>query len=90
MRLDDTSIRDTLSSAEASATAAVQAYEQAERQFQRVTKLRETNLVSTQQVEDAEIRRNTAQSDREAAKTRVVTRDSSSSAPKCARRSTAS
>jgi membrane fusion protein, multidrug efflux system len=73
VRLDDTSIRDTLSSAEASATAAVQAYEQAERQFQRVTKLRETNLVSTQQVEDAEIRRNTAQSDREAAKTRVVT-----------------
>jgi RND family efflux transporter MFP subunit len=73
VRLDDTSIRDTLSSAEASSQAAVQAFEQAERQFQRVTKLRETSLVSTQQVEDAEIRRNTAQSDREAAKTRVVT-----------------
>jgi RND family efflux transporter MFP subunit len=73
VRLDDTSIRDTLTAAEASAQAAVQAFEQAERQFQRVTKLRETSLVSTQQVEDAEIRRNTAQSDREAAKTRVVT-----------------
>jgi membrane fusion protein, multidrug efflux system len=73
VRLDDTSIRDTLNSAEASFTAAVQAYEQAERQYQRVVKLRESSLVSTQQVEDAEIRRNTAQSDREAAKTRVVT-----------------
>jgi RND family efflux transporter MFP subunit len=73
VRLDDTSIRDTLTSAEASATAAVQAYEQAERQYQRVVKLRESSLVSTQQVEDAEIRRNTAQSDREAARTRVVT-----------------
>jgi membrane fusion protein (multidrug efflux system) len=73
VRLDDTSIRDTLSSAEASQTAAVQAFEQAERQYQRVVKLRESSLVSTQQVEDAEIRRNTAQSDREAAKTRVVT-----------------
>jgi membrane fusion protein (multidrug efflux system) len=72
VRLDDTSIRDTLMSAEASDRAAVQAFEQAERQFQRVTKLRETSLVSTQQVEDAEIRRNTAQSDREAAKSRVV------------------
>ena len=72
VRLDDTSIRDTLTSAEASERAAVQAYEQAERQFQRVAKLREASLVSTQQVEDAEIRRNTAQSDREAARTRVV------------------
>ena len=36
-------------------------------------KLRETGVVSTQQVEDVEIRRNTAQSDREAARTRMVT-----------------
>jgi RND family efflux transporter MFP subunit len=73
VRLDDTSIRDTLSSAEASERAAAQALEQAERQYQRLVKLRETNLVSTQQLEDAEVRRNTAQSDREAARTRVVT-----------------
>src|SRR6185312_6765434 len=33
----------------------------------------EQNLVSTQNLEDAEIRRNTAQSDREAARTHVVT-----------------
>jgi RND family efflux transporter MFP subunit len=36
-------------------------------------KLRETGVVSAQQVEDVEIRRNTAQSDREAARSRVVT-----------------
>ena len=73
VRLDDTSIRETLTSAEASSQAAVQAYEQAQRQFERTAKLREQNLVSTQNLEDAEIRRNTAQSDREAARTRVVT-----------------
>ena len=73
VRLDQTSIRDSLTSAEASARAAEQAYEQAERQYQRMAKLRETGMVSTQQVEDAEIRRNTAQSDRAAARTRVVT-----------------
>ncbi len=72
-RLDDTSIRDTLTAADASERAAVQAFEQAERQYQRMVKLRETGLVSTQQLEDAETRRNTTQSDREAAKTRVVT-----------------
>jgi RND family efflux transporter MFP subunit len=73
VRLDDTSIRETLTSAEASAQAATQAYEQAQRQYERTQKLREQNLVSTQNLEDAEIRRNTAQSDREAARTRVVT-----------------
>jgi RND family efflux transporter MFP subunit len=36
-------------------------------------KLRETGVVSAQQVEDVEIRRNTAQSDREAARSRLVT-----------------
>jgi membrane fusion protein, multidrug efflux system len=73
VRLDQTSIRDSLMSAEASMAAAAQAYEQAQRQYERMTKLRETGVVSTQQVEDVEVRRNTAQSDREAARTRVVT-----------------
>jgi RND family efflux transporter MFP subunit len=73
VRLDDTSIRDSLTSAEAAEKAASQAYEQAERQFQRYTTLRQTGVVSAQQVEDAENRRNTAQSDREAARARVVT-----------------
>jgi RND family efflux transporter MFP subunit len=72
VRLDATAIRDTLTAAAASAGAAVQAYEQAERQFQRMATLRQTGVVSAQQVEDVEIRRNTAQSDREAARTRVV------------------
>ncbi|MEP7314433.1 MAG: efflux RND transporter periplasmic adaptor subunit [Pseudomonadota bacterium] len=73
VRLDDTSIRDALIAAEASANAASQAYDQAERQYQRLVKLREGGVVSTQQLEDVEIRRNAAQSDREAARTRVVT-----------------
>lgn len=73
VRLDQTSIRDSLTAAQSSMRAAEQAYEQAERQFQRMVKLRETGVVSAQQVEDVEIRRNTAQSDREAARTRMVT-----------------
>jgi len=73
VRLDQTSIRDSLTAAEASMSSAAQAYEQAQRQFERMVKLRETGVVSTQQVEDVEIRRNTAQSDREAARTRMVT-----------------
>jgi membrane fusion protein, multidrug efflux system len=73
VRLDQTAIRDSLTAAEASARAADQAYEQAERQFQRMATLRETGVVSTQQLEDVEIRRNTAQSERAAARTRVVT-----------------
>jgi RND family efflux transporter MFP subunit len=73
VRLDDTSIRDSLTSALASEKAAAQAFEQAERQFQRMSTLRETGVVSAQQLEDAENRRNTSQSDREAARARVVT-----------------
>src|SRR5450830_725426 len=72
VRLDDTAIRDSLTSAEASARAASQAYEQAERQFERMTTLRTSGMASAQAVEDAEIRRNNAQSDLAAAKTRAV------------------
>jgi len=73
VRLDQTSIRDSLTAAEASMSAAAQAYEQAQRQYERMVKLRETGVVSAQQVEDVEVRRNTTQSEREAARTRVVT-----------------
>jgi RND family efflux transporter MFP subunit len=73
VRLDQTSIRDSLTAADASARAADQAYEQAERQYQRMATLKQTGVVSTQQLEDVEIRRNSAQSDRAAAHTRVVT-----------------
>jgi RND family efflux transporter MFP subunit len=72
VRLDDTAIRDSLTSAEASTRAAGQAYEQAERQFQRMTALRTSGMASAQALEDAEIRRNNTQSDLAAAKTREV------------------
>lgn len=72
VRLDDTSIRDALASAEAASRAAVQAYEQAQRQFERMTTLRKSGMASAQQVEDAEIRRNNTQSDMEGARARVV------------------
>ena len=72
VRLDQTAIRDALTSAEASARAAELAYEQTERQYQRMVKMRQENMVSAQQLEDAEIQRNSAQSDSEAARTRVV------------------
>jgi membrane fusion protein, multidrug efflux system len=73
VRLDQTSIRDSLNSAQASMTAAGQAFDQAERQYQRMVTLRSTNVVSAQQLEDVEIRRNSALSEREAARARVVT-----------------
>jgi RND family efflux transporter MFP subunit len=72
VRLDDTAIRDSLNSAQEAQRAAVQSYEQAERQLQRLKTLRESGMASTQQLEDAENRRNTAQSDVAAAKTREV------------------
>ncbi len=72
VQLDDTAIRDTLTSAESAAKTAAQAYDQAQRQFERMQTLREGNLVSAQQLEDAEVRRNAAQSDREAARSRLV------------------
>jgi len=73
MRLDDTSIRDGLTSAQASARAASEALDQSERQYQRLKTLRQSGMASAQQVEDAEIHRNTAQSDKAAADSRVVT-----------------
>jgi RND family efflux transporter MFP subunit len=73
VRLDQTSIRDSLNSAQSSMSAASQAFEQAERQFQRMKTLRDTGVVSAQQLEDVEIRRNTALSEREAARSRAVT-----------------
>jgi membrane fusion protein, multidrug efflux system len=72
VRLDDTAIRDLLVSAQESERSARQAYEQAERQLQRLTTLRASGMASAQQLEDAEIRRNTTQSDHVAAKARTV------------------
>ena len=72
IRLDDTAIRDSLASAQESARASSQAFEQAERQVQRLKTLQGQGMTSIQALEDAEVRRNNAQSDLAAAKSRVV------------------
>jgi RND family efflux transporter MFP subunit len=72
VRLDETAIRDSLTSAEEAVRAASQGYEQSERQVQRLKTLQQQGMTSTQALEDAEIRRNNAQSDLVAAKSRVV------------------
>ncbi len=72
VRLDDTAIRDSLASAEESSRAASQAFEQAERQVQRLKTLQGQGMTSMQALEDAEVRRNTAQSELVASKSKVV------------------
>jgi membrane fusion protein, multidrug efflux system len=72
MRLDDTSLRDGLSSAEEALRASTQAFAQAERTVQRLKTLQAQGMTSTQALEDAEVRRNAAQSELAAARARVV------------------
>jgi membrane fusion protein (multidrug efflux system) len=72
MKLDDTAIRDSLSSAEEALRASTQAFEQVERQVARLKTLQAQGMTSTQALEDAEVRRNNAQSDLVAARARVV------------------
>lgn len=72
VRLDDTSIRDSLGSAEEAVRASSQAFEQAERQVARLKALQAQGMTSMQALEDAEVRRNNAQSDLVAARARVV------------------
>lgn len=72
VRLDETSIRDALNSADEATRAAQQSLEQAERMLARQKTLRSSGMVSTQALEDAEIRRNTAQSELAAARSRSV------------------
>jgi len=72
VRLDDTAIRDSLQSAQESSRAAAQALDQAERQYTRVKTLQAEGMSSQQALDDAEVRRNTAQSDRVAADSRTV------------------
>ncbi|TRZ65131.1 MAG: efflux RND transporter periplasmic adaptor subunit [Rhodocyclaceae bacterium] len=72
VRLDDTSIRDSVTSAEAAARSATQTFDQTERQLQRLKTLRGSGMASLQQLEDTEIRRNNAQSDLVAAQARNV------------------
>jgi RND family efflux transporter MFP subunit len=72
LRLDETAIRDSLTSAEEAVRASSQAFDQAERQVQRLKTLQQQGMTSMQALEDAEVRRNNAQSDLVAAKARVV------------------
>ena len=72
VRLDATSIRDSLQSAEASGRAAEQALDQAQRSFTRIKTLQGEGMSSQQALDDAEVRRNGAQSDRVAADARTV------------------
>lgn len=72
VRLDATSIRDSLNSADEAVRAAREAYEQSDRQFQRQKTLQAQGMISTQAMEDAQNRRATALSDKVAAEARLV------------------
>lgn len=72
VRLDDSAIRDALASAEEALRAAGQSFDQAERQWQRLRTLQTQGMASMQSLEDAEVRRNNAQSEQVAARARVA------------------
>jgi RND family efflux transporter MFP subunit len=72
MRLDDVAIRESLQSAEAGLRAAQQAFDQAQRQVERLKTLQAQGMTSVQALDDAEGRRNAAQSELVAARARVV------------------
>jgi len=72
VRLDDTSLRDALNSAQEAVRASTQSLDQAERVLARQKTLKASGMVSSQVLEDAEVRRNNAQSDLSAAKARLV------------------
>jgi len=71
VRLDSTAISDALASAEAASRTAALALDQSQRQLERMKTLRTSGMTSAAAMEDAEIRRNTTQSELEGAKARV-------------------
>ena len=73
IRLDDTAIRESLQSAEASLRAASQAFEQTQRQVERQKTLQAQGMTSMQALEDAQVRRNSTQSELVAARSQVAT-----------------
>ena len=73
VKMDETAIRDNLSSAEDAARSATQALEQAGRNLQRLKTLRESGMTSLQALDEAEVRRNAAQSELSAANARAAT-----------------
>ena len=72
VKLDETAIRDSLNSAEASSRSASQALDQAERQLTRMKTLRASGMTSVQAMDDAEVRRNGAASEVAAARSRAA------------------
>ena len=72
VRLDDTAIRDSVNSAEEAVRASSQAFDQTERQVQRFKTLQGQGMMSMQALEDAEVRRNNAQSDLVSERSRAV------------------
>ncbi|MCU6434254.1 efflux RND transporter periplasmic adaptor subunit [Undibacterium sp. Jales W-56] len=72
VKIDETSIRDNLSSAEDNARNAASALDQADRALQRLKTLRASGMTSMQALDDAEVRRNSAQSELSASKARAV------------------
>ena len=72
VRLDPTAIQDGLQSAEAAVRNATLALDQAERNLTRLKTLRESGMTSLQALDDAEVRRNAAQSELSAARARAV------------------
>ena len=73
VKLDETSIRDSLLSAEESLRAATQAFDQSQRALERSKTLRASGMTSAQALDDAEVRRNSAQSEVSAARARLAT-----------------
>ncbi|MEO8278408.1 MAG: efflux RND transporter periplasmic adaptor subunit, partial [Ideonella sp.] len=70
--LDETSLRESLASAQAAQRAAEQSLTQADRQLQRLRTLQQQGMVTAQSLDDAGTRRNNASSDLVAAQSRVV------------------
>ncbi|AWL03878.1 efflux RND transporter periplasmic adaptor subunit [Massilia oculi] len=73
VRLDETSIRDTLTSAEDAQRAASLALEQANRQLERLKTLTASGMTSAKALDDAEMARNNAMSELSGARSRVAT-----------------
>lgn len=70
VRFDDTAIKDALASAREAVRAGAQGLEQAQRQLKRLETLQASGMVTTQQLEDAQVRRNTLRSELSASESR--------------------
>jgi membrane fusion protein, multidrug efflux system len=72
VRLDDTAIRDSLVAAEATVRSSSQALDQANRQLERMKTLRASGMTTAVGLDEAEVRRNSAQSELSAARSRAA------------------